>query len=315
MEYKIIEKITVGGSDRIFYRCAKDTETFILVWDKNIKPYMALHKHLSNRGINVPELYWADENTNLLVIEDLGKNSLFELTKKRKNIYPYYRYAIKELIKLQIDGYFDVPTKALYDREHIKWEQDYFKQYLLVQQCKIPKKTLKKLDNDLKKLRQELMTVAEPWCNFFMHRDYQSKNIYIKNKRAIIIDFQSARIGPLTYDLAALLRDPYVKISKEKEAKLIDYYLACLKKKGVRCEKREFMQLYNLTALQRNMQSLGAFANLSLNKDKPHFKQYIPRGLQLLQAGLKKSKFKDLYDIVTSKEVCQRCRFQPSKRT
>jgi len=307
MEYKILEKITVGGSDRIFYRCAKGKETFILVWDKNISSYLDLHKHLQNRGINVPSILWADTKTNLLVMEDLGKNSLYELSLKKKNIMPQYRYAIDELIKLQVDGYFDMPSDAYYDKEHITWEQDYFKKYFLGQFCNATAKSIKKLDADCAAIRMELMKKSEPYCNFFMHRDYQSKNLYIKDRRAKVIDFQSARVGPLTYDLASLLRDPYVKLSRDKEQKLIEYYLRKLKKKGVRCEKKQFAKMYLLTALQRGMQALGAFANLGLNKQKPQFLQYIPRGLQLLQSGLRKSPYIDLHSIVTSPAVQERC--------
>jgi len=304
MEYKIIKKISIGGSDRIFYRCAKGKQTFILIWDRDIQTYLKLQKHLFDRKIAVPEIEWSDEDANLLLIEDLGNDSLYELAKKRKGIYPAYRAAIDELTKLQIDGYNDAPIDVYYDYEHIKWEQEYFKEYFLHQFCRIPKTRIKKIDDELELLAQEIIKKTEPWRNFFMHRDYQSQNIYIKNKKAKIIDFQSARIGPLTYDLTSLLRDPYVNISKEAERKLIDYYLKVLRKRGVRFKKREFINIYNLTGLQRNMQVLGAFANLSLNKNKVHFKKYIPRAVTLIQEALKKSEFKELFNIVTCPEVC-----------
>ena len=304
MEYKIVEKITLGGSDRIFYRVIKEKQTFILVWDKDMQTYLKLQKYLFERGIAVPEIHWSDEDANLLLIEDLGNDSIYELTKKRKNIILIYRAAINELIKLQIDGYTDAPIDVHYDYEHMKWEQEYFKEYFLHQFCEIPKTRLKRLDDELESLAKELIKKIEPWRNFLMHGDYQSQNIYIKGKKAKIIDFQSARIGPLTYDITALLRDPYVNISKQVERKLIDYYLVSLKKKGVRFKKREFLHLYYLTALQRNMQVLGAFANLSLNKNKVHFKEYIPRAIELIQDVLKKSEFKELLNIVNSPEVC-----------
>lgn len=304
MEYKIVEKISLGGSDRIFYRVIKEKQTFILVWDKNMQTYLKLQKYLFERGIAVPEIHWSDEDANLLLIEDLGNDSIYELTKKRKNIILLYRAAINELIKLQIDGYTDAPIDVHYDYEHMKWEQEYFKEYFLHQFCEIPKTRLKRLDDELESLAKELIKKIEPWRNFLMHGDYQSQNIYIKGKKAKIIDFQSARIGPLTYDITALLRDPYVNISKQVERKLIDYYLVSLKKKGVRFKKREFLHLYYLTALQRNMQVLGAFANLSLNKNKVHFKEYIPRAIELIQDVLKKSEFKELLNIVNSPEVC-----------
>lgn len=304
MEYKIVEKISLGGSDRIFYRVIKEKQTFILVWDKDMQTYLKLQKYLFERGIAVPEIHWSDEDANLLLIEDLGNDSIYELTKKRKNIILLYRAAINELIKLQIDGYTDAPIDVHYDYEHMKWEQEYFKEYFLHQFCEIPKTRLKRLDDELESLAKELIKKIEPWRNFLMHGDYQSQNIYIKGKKAKIIDFQSARIGPLTYDITALLRDPYVNISKQVECKLIDYYLVSLKKRGVRFKKREFLHLYYLTALQRNMQVLGAFANLSLNKNKVHFKEYIPRAIELIQDVLKKSEFKELLNIVNSPEVC-----------
>lgn len=304
MEYKIVEKICLGGSDRIFYRVIKEKQTFILVWDKDMQTYLKLQKYLFERGIAVPEIHWSDEDANLLLIEDLGNDSIYELTKKRKNIILLYRAAINELIKLQVDGYTDAPIDVHYDYEHMKWEQEYFKEYFLHQFCEIPKTRLKRLDDELESLAKELIKKIEPWRNFLMHGDYQSQNIYIKGKKAKIIDFQSARIGPLTYDITALLRDPYVNISKQVERKLIDYYLVSLKKKGVRFKKREFLHLYYLTALQRNMQVLGAFANLSLNKNKVHFKEYIPRAIELIQDVLKKSEFKELLNIVNSPEVC-----------
>ena len=304
MEYKIVEKITLGGSDRIFYRVIKEKQTFILVWDKDMQTYLKLQKYLFERGIAVPEIHWSDEDANLLLIEDLGNDSIYELTKKRKNNILLYRAAINELIKLQIDGYTDAPIDVHYDYEHMKWEQEYFKEYFLHQFCEIPKTRLKRLDDELESLAKELIKKIEPWRNFLMHGDYQSQNIYIKGKKAKIIDFQSARIGPLTYDITALLRDPYVNISKQVERKLIDYYLVSLKKRGVRFKKREFLHLYYLTALQRNMQVLGAFANLSLNKNKVHFKEYIPRAIELIQDVLKKSEFKELLNIVNSPEVC-----------
>ncbi|HEC77811.1 MAG TPA: hypothetical protein ENI34_01540 [candidate division WOR-3 bacterium] len=310
MEYKIIEKITPGGSDRIFYRClVENNETCILVWDQNIRDYLKLQRHLYDRGISVPDVHWADEKSNLLLIEDLGDDSLYKLSKKRRNKYPIYRAAINELVKLQIDGYPGVPISLYYDYKHIKWEQDYFKKHFLNQFCGLPRKKIKKIDGELERLAEELLKKARPWNNFLMHRDYQSQNIYIKKRKAKIIDFQSARIGPLTYDLTSLLKDAYVVIKKEEERTLINYYLDCLAKKRVRVKKREFVNLYHLTGLQRNMQALGAFANLSLNKNKSQFKEYIPRGLELLQDGLKKVGYDRLYECVTDPEVCEKCRF------
>lgn len=309
MEYKIIEKISPGGSDRIFYRClVKEKETYILVWDKNLPDYLRLHKHLSDRGIAVPAVFWSDKASNLLLLEDLGKASLYELTVGKRRKLRLYKMVIDELVKMQIDGYHDVPIKILYDLEHIKWEQTYFKRHFLRQFCRLKPAALKKIEGELERLAKEVHKKTRPWRNFLMHRDFQSQNIYIKDDKVKIIDFQSARIGPLTYDLVSLLRDPYVRVTPDEEKRLSEYYFGLLKEKHIRIRKSEFNELYWFTGVQRNMQALGAYANLSLNKGRKQFRQYIPRGLQLLQAGFKKSNYQGLYECITDPELCATCR-------
>ena len=302
--YKIIEEINTGGSDRRFFRCLKGERKYILIIDKDIQTYLRLQKHLFNRGVGVPKIYEIDKKTNLVIVEDLGEDSIYKLVaKNRRNIYQLYQPAIEELVKLQIDGFPNVPISVYYDYEHIKWEQDYFIRFFLHQFCRIPLQDLRTLNADFKHLAERLIEESRTISSFLMHRDYQSQNIYIKNGRVRIIDFQSARIGPLTYDLAALLKDPYVNIAKKLETKLIEYYLKCIRKRGVEIEKKKFLEIYQLTGLQRNMQVLGAFANLSLNKNKSHFKQYIPRGLKLLKAGLPNRRFKQLAKIVNTIKI------------
>ncbi|KPJ72521.1 hypothetical protein AMJ52_05985 [candidate division TA06 bacterium DG_78] len=298
-DYKIIEEITTGGSDRRFFRCRKDKKTYIIIRDKNIEDYVRLQKHLLKKNIGVPRLYRIDRKMNLALMEDLGKNTLYKLvTEKKKDIVPLYQRAIRELLKLQVDGFESVPITVHYDYKHIRWEQEYFKEFFLSQFCNLSNKKLRILDSDFELLAQKFLSVAKPISNFLMHRDYQSQNIHIKRNRIRIIDFQSARIGPPSYDLAALLRDAYVNITKALETRLIQYYLNCAEKKHIVFEKKGFSETYRLAGLQRNMQALGAFANLSLNKYKTRFKQYIPHGLVLLKSGLKNSEFKKLYHII-----------------
>ncbi|UCG91049.1 MAG: phosphotransferase [candidate division WOR-3 bacterium] len=277
----------------------KDKKNYILVKDKDIRNYLKLQKHLERRGIGVPQIYEIDEKKHTILMEDLGEESLYALVRKKKrNILRLYRMAIRELIKIQVDAYPRVPVNVYYDHEHISWEQDYFRTFFLHQFCGIPEKKLNILDSDFRQLARTLLEEAKRMTTFLMHRDYQSQNIFIKNGRIRIIDFQSARVGPLTYDLAALLKDAYVHISKKWERILVDYYLYCLKKKGVQIKKNAFLNVYHLSGLQRNMQALGAFAYLSLKKKKNHFRQHIPRGLQLLQSGLKNAPFQHLSKIV-----------------
>jgi len=285
--YQLIRRLDQGGSDRKFFRCNKDESTFILVYDDDLKYYVALQQHLSRKRIPVPILHWYNIEERIMILEDLGDVSLFALHGGSKELSGLYRSAIDELIKLQIDGRKDAPVECYYDREHIQWEQEYFRDFFLVQYCGISPSKLKGIDTDFKVLADQVLNLAKPLSDYLMHRDFQSQNIYLKDGQIRIIDFQSARIGPLTYDLAALLRDAYAQIDADRERELVNYYLRKIEERELHIDEEEFFRIYELTCLQRNMQALGAFTNLSLNKNKPHFRKHIPRGLLLLQNGLR----------------------------
>ncbi len=305
-EYEIVEEINTGGSDRKFFRVKKKDTTYIFIEDPNIDQYIKILKHLHQKGVGVPELIMVEGNR--AIIEDLGRDSLYDFMRnKESNWQKFYELAIEELVKLQIDGYKDAPVNLYYDREHIQWEQDYFRKFFLQQLCKISEYRLKEIEEDFKTLLEDMVEGIKPIANFLMHRDYQSQNIYIKNDKIRIIDFQSSRIGPLTYDLASLLRDAYAEIDGKTEEYLIFYYLSCLKKRRIEIPKEKFSKIYSLTAIQRNMQALGAFANLSLNKNKTQFKKFIPRGLKLLNMELRKSDYSELYNLTSTIEQLFNC--------
>jgi aminoglycoside/choline kinase family phosphotransferase len=298
--YELTQKIERGGSDREFFRCSKDNTSFILIYDTDILYYLKLHRHLAERGIAVPEVYWFDTEKSVMVQEDLGPNSLYEMSIAGTRQPVIYKQAIDELIRLQVEGIRGAPLDLLYDSEHIRWEQEYFRNCFLIQYCRIEKEVSHKIDMDLQNISSNILQSAEPIGEYLMHRDFQSQNIYYKNKRIRIIDFQSARIGPLTYDLGALLRDAYVEIDQNTERELFDYYHAEIQKKRVNITRNALWQVYRLTALQRGMQALGAFSNLYLNKNKTRFLQYMPRGIRLLKQGAQDCGYNNLYSMLSS---------------
>ena len=297
--YRLVKRLDQGGSDRKFFRCKKGNNTYVMVYDNDLEQYLTLHKHFLEKRVAVPKVYWHNLDQRLVVQEDLGDTSLFVISKTKSNTVSLYERAIDELIRLQVDARPGVPLQCYYDQEHIRWEQEYFRNHFLVQYCGFQGKDLHGLEDDLTTIMNYHLETAEPISDYLMHRDFQSQNIYFKHDKIRIIDFQSARIGPLTYDLAALLRDAYVDTSAETENLLIEYYLSRIYKRGITIPRHEFHSIYELSSLQRNMQALGAFANLSLNKGKPHFAQYIPRGVALLKRGLEGKDFAKLHAVVS----------------
>ena len=119
----------------------------------------------------------------------------------------------------------------------------------------------------------------------FMHRDFQSRNIMIKNESVYLIDFQGGRLGPLQYDLASLLIDPYAVLPASVQARLLDY---CIEKLGQRVsvDAHKFRRCYQYCCLTRNLQILGAFGFLSKVRQKRYFEHYIPAAVKSLTTNL-----------------------------
>ena len=116
------------------------------------------------------------------------------------------------------------------------------------------------------------------------HRDYHSRNLMLHDGSLYIIDFQDARMGPDTYDLASLLRDSYVDIADRELDELIAYFLAL---KGL-TDAAEFRRRFDLMSLQRNLKALGTFGYQTTTRRNPVYIQYIPRTLNYARTTLEK---------------------------
>src|SRR5579872_7484931 len=116
------------------------------------------------------------------------------------------------------------------------------------------------------------------------HRDYHSRNLMVHEGRLHIIDFQDARMGPDTYDLASLLRDSYVDITEHALEDLIAYFLALKGAAG----STEYRRRFDLMALQRNLKALGTFGYQTTTRGNPVYIQYIPRTLMYARRNLEK---------------------------
>ncbi|MEO0233253.1 MAG: phosphotransferase, partial [candidate division WOR-3 bacterium] len=201
-----IEKI-IGGSDRIFLRI-KNEDSFVLIKDNPFSndfiSYIKIQRFLKKKNLGVPEIYYFDLNNGILIVEDLGKNSLFK-SPEEKN----YIKVIDFLVKMQVEGIkgfmnLRLPYKKIFDKEKLLYETEYFKNFYLMNYLKI--KFKKEIKNSFDFLAEKISKLNY----FFMHRDFQSKNIFIKDGKIKITDFQTAHTGPFTYDLASLIFDPYV---------------------------------------------------------------------------------------------------------
>jgi aminoglycoside/choline kinase family phosphotransferase len=263
-------------------------------------------RHLFACGAPVPELYGFDEESGLLVCEDLGDLRLHDLVLAEgpasRQVSALYRQTVTELAKMQVRGRenfapawcWDTPR---YDRQvMLERESGYFLRAL----CR----DLLQLKINEAALMQEFSTLADraeqAEASFFLHRDFQSRNIMVQQGRVRFIDYQAGRLGPLAYDLASLLIDPYAALPQDMQDALIEQYLDALNAL-IPYSREQFWREYLLLALQRNLQILGAFAFLSSQRERPFFRPYIEPALHSLLAKIPAEEYPCL------KSLTERC--------
>ncbi len=309
--YAKIEPI-FSGSTREFYRIIEADYTLVAMFasvHREVKEYRNLQKFLVEKDVGVPAITVADVDSYIVLMEDVGRKSLYGVVKEATDmdfIEHLYKEVIKSLIRMQIEGSKGIEeckpvNKKFFNYDSFKWESNYFKWFFLKRFCKLTKGDLGKVDEEFHNLAKYL--VDEPL--FFMHRDFQSTNIFLKDGLVRIVDFQDAHRGLLTYDLASLLRDAYVSLSAEMRNRLFSSYYSLLRKNNnLYKDIKKFRRVYVLSAIQRNMQALGAFAFLSKIMKKRWFRKAIPQGLKYLKEGLEEiDEFKVLNEIVNFKKV------------
>ena len=182
--------------------------------------------------------------------------------------------------ELQADRY--IPYRVAFDVEKLTWELEFFVKYFILGYRGVALK-----DSERSALQEEWAAIvdelaAEP--RVLCHRDYHSRNLMLSDGNLYIIDFQDARMGPDTYDLASLLRDSYVDIADWELDDLIAHFLAL---KG-NADVQEFRRRFDLMALQRNLKALGTFGYQTMTRGNPVYIQYMPRTLRYARSNLEK---------------------------
>jgi len=284
-----------GGSDRSFYRVRTPEKSYIVMTDPRsnheIRAYADVGRFLFENGIGAPEIIACDGEKQLVLLEDLGDSSLYSLLKQAVNgeaVREYYKKVLIFLAEMQMKASPAIETceylkHRSFGYEAFRWETDYFRERFIKQFCGIRIEKEGALEDEFHGLAATLS--EEP--RYFMHRDFQSQNIYLTDGRVRVIDFQTATRGLLQYDLAALLKDAYFRLDRQERQGLLDFYMARLAEPwGLDVDQQRFLKTFHLTGLQRNMQALGAFAFLSLNKGKIEFMQHIPAALGSLKEAL-----------------------------
>lgn len=286
------------GSDRSWWRLSSGGRSIVMV-DHGIRKrnttaevdsFVTIGRHLYKKKIPVPKIYLYDTFSGLVFLEDLGDLNLQTVVQNAENeedIISWYESVINFIINMSAFGAED------FDRTWTYQTSSYNKDFILEKECRYFVEAFLngylKMDLSFEDLKNEFIFLTDRALEFsvngFMHRDMQSRNIMIKDNNYYFIDFQGGRIGPLQYDLASLLIDPYVELPYPVQAHLLNYSVDRLST-IIRIDRDKFCISYQFCAILRNLQILGAFGYLSRIKGKTYFEKYIPTALRTLKHNL-----------------------------
>jgi aminoglycoside/choline kinase family phosphotransferase len=254
--------------------------------------FSSFTEHFRKMGLPVPEMLADDPDNRIYLISDLGDMTLYALltlhrSASSEDIFPeeileIYKKALTWLPVFQVKASKDLDysvcyPRAAFDRQSMMWDLNYFKYYFL-KLAKIPFDE-QALEDDFSSLCDLLL---EADSDFFLFRDFQSRNIMVVNDEPWFIDYQGGRKGALQYDVASLLTDGKADLPHQVRETLLQYYLEKLSQ-IYPVNKEEFLKTYSGFSLIRILQALGAYGFRGYYENKPHFLLSIPYALHNLR--------------------------------
>jgi len=282
----------LGGSGRKIIRLSNETDRAIGILygvrEENVA-FLEFSKHFRRHGLPVPEIYGEDLDQGAYLEEDLGDTTLFEfLSKNRKGeniaapVVEAYRRVVEVLPRFQAKAGCDLNYDVCYpigsfDRQSIAWDLNYFKYYFL-RLAGIPLNE-QALENDFGRLTDFLLSAPR---DYFLYRDFQSRNILLRDGEPFFVDYQGGRKGALQYDIASLLYDAKADLPPELRQDLLDHYLDALGR-YMKLDREAFLRHYYAYVYVRIMQALGAYGFRGFYERKAHFLQSVPYALKNLR--------------------------------
>jgi len=279
----------LGGSGRAIIRLEGGNHRAIgILYDvreENVA-FLEFSRHFRRYGLPVPEIYADDLAHGAYLEEDLGNTTLFEFLVKNRTgeeiapaVVEAYRKVVATLPRFQVEAGRDLNYKVCYprssfDRQSIAWDLNYFKYYFL-RLAGIPFNE-QVLENDFSRLTKFLLTAPR---DYFLYRDYQSRNVMLRDGQPVFLDYQGGRKGALHYDIASLLYDAKADLPPALRQNLLDHYIEALRK-YIEIDRETFMQHYYAFVYVRIMQALGAYGFRGFYERKAHFLQSVPYALK-----------------------------------
>ncbi len=304
-----VARIAGDASTRRFYRLTSGPKSVILMEHSgpldDASPFYSNLRILTAIGAPVPRLLDRDDAAGLVLVEDMGEMTLQRHLLGQPRVVagddarahdrqdragspdearPLYRQACDLIVLLHRQGMKaaqegDFARRNALDRERFLAELHHFHRYFVgrlgAQRPSAGDEAI------LQRFYDDLAGECDRLPQVYCHRDFQSRNLMVRDGRLALIDFQDARRGPYTYDAASLLRDS----SLDLEEDLVDEMLARLGEQ-LALPREEFRRDFDLTALQRNIKDLGTFAYQATERGRREYLEYVPRTIRFIRHTL-----------------------------
>jgi len=277
-----LEVVSADASYRKYYRLILEDKTFIVMDSsmqvESIYPFIDVSVRMLKADVQIPRVYSQNLQDGYLLLEDLGNTHLIDILNDMSYKLLYMK-SISEILKMQKA---DITNLDLYDEEFIDFEMSLMKEWFLERHHNIylEHSEEQELDSVLKLIRDEVLSQPQ---GYFVHRDFHSRNIMFAGKGKVwVIDYQDARIGALTYDLASLLKDVYIRFDREKVLELVLEFKLLKGRELSDVTDEQLVKWFDFTGLQRHIKILGIFARLKLRDNKPAYIEDIPMTLEYI---------------------------------
>ena len=307
MKSKILP-IAGDASFRTFYRLILNKSRKIIVVAKeekykNLVAYSAVNKFLRSNKILAPKLYMHDYSKGIIVIEDFGDSSFYNVLLKRKNKLVIYKKLIDLLLKIQkikpkskiknIVGKSYLINK--YSIKFLHKESDLFFDWYL------PLLLNKKKVFNIKKKTKKILSQLYKRLNFsnshFVHRDYHVQNLMKVGKKIGVIDSQDALIGNPAYDLVSLIDDVRIKTSTKLKNQIYNYYLKKTSRIHI-INSQKYLEDFNILSVQRSLKIIGIFSRLFIRDKKKQYLKFIPYTWKILETRMNSNIFSEFREIL-----------------
>ena len=306
-----IERLTQAGSNRQYFRIFGANHNSVVGVAGNSEKencaFFQIAQQFENQGINAPKVLAVSDDFLYYLQQDLGDKNLFDEIEQGRAVGVFSDYE-KQLLHKTISYLPDIQfltaknfdfsvcfPQPEFDKRNVFFDLNYFK-YNFLKFLDIEFDEIL-LEDDFEKFCEIILQLSD--TETFMYRDFQSRNVMLKDGEPYFIDFQGGRKGAIYYDVASFLWQAKANFSDQLRDELIDEYLKNLQK-YFSISKQNFVEKLQYFVLFRQLQTLGAYGFRGIFEKKPHFLQSIPFALKNIEKMLPFNDFPYLTSVIST---------------